>query len=422
MRPWVKRTTWVAMGVGAAALIGWSFIPRPIAVDVARIERGAMRVTVDQDGRTRVKERYEVTAPLAGMLRRIDLKAGAAVETGKTVLAVIEPNLPSLMDPRERRIAEARVRGTEAAVAQAAPRIAQAEAELGQAKVDSARARRMAEKSAASPDEVEKAELAVVARSAELQSLRSALAVARFELQQARSALLASGSSLQDGQDSAPDELPSPGESPALVEILCPCDGRVLRVLRESAGPVVAGAVLLEVADVRRLEAVIDVLSRDAAAIRPGAAVTMERWDNAGGARGGDLAGIVRTIEPSAFTKISALGVEEQRVNVIVDFVDLSQRDAQFLGDGFRVDARIVVWQDADAVKIPTGAMFRDGERWAAYLVRDRRAVLAPLTIGRMSGLEAQVIDGVLPDDAVILHPTDKIKNGVKVTPRDSAE
>jgi HlyD family secretion protein len=400
-----KKLTWTVLGGAFVALLGYAFVPKPVEVDLAEVERGAMRVTVDQDGKTRVRERYVVAAPLGGRLARIPFKAGDPVEARKTVLAIVEPTPPQLLDARAREEAEARVRWSEAALRQAEPDIARAEARLEQARLALSRRREVATSQAISLEELDQKTLAVSEREAEVRMAVSARDVARFQLEQAKAVLVRA------------TETVSPGESTAF-EVFSPIDGQVLRVIRESESPVTPGTALLEVGDVRDIEAVIDVLSRDAVKVKPGAAVLLERWGGNPDAENGVLRGRVRRVEPSGFTKISALGVEEQRVNVIVDFVDpIEKRPA--LGDGYRVDARIVVWEQPEVTRIPSGALFRTGDNWSTYVAtREGRARLQHLRLGRMNGMEAEVLDGVQPGDRVILHPSDKIKHDVAVTER----
>lgn len=392
----VRRLIWIVILVSIAALTAWAFMPAPVAVDLATASRGPMRVTVDQDGKTRVKERYTISAPLAGELRRIPLKAGDRVRANQTLLAVIDPTPPSLLDARTRAEAQARVSAAEATLQQSEPHIESARAQLAQAQIDFQRLATAADRGAASPDERDKAQLAVQVRESDLRAAQAAREVARFQLRQAQAALALTDQGAASSQ-------------PAPFEMRSPIDGSVFRVIEESRTPVTAGMPLLELGDLTQLEAVIDVLSRDAVNIHPGATVYLERW-------GGDqpLAGRVRHVEPSGFTKISALGVEEQRVNVVVDFVDPDHR----LGDHYRVDARIVTWEDNQVLKIPTGALFRQGEDWAVYVVDGGRAHLRSVKVGHTSDTDAEILGGLRPGDPVIAHPSDKVHDQVRVVPR----
>jgi HlyD family secretion protein len=393
-----RRIGWVLTALAAIALLAWAFYPAPIEVDAAPVQRGLLRVTVDQEGRTRVRERYVIASPVAGTMRRIELKAGDPVVAGQTVLAVIEPLPPALLDARSREELAARLRAAEAALRQSQTMIDRAEAELRYAQIEHRRIARLAESGAASSDELQTAALRVTVREAELRAARFGREVAQFQVEQARAAMLHA------------DRAASP--QPAAITIRSPVDGRVLRLIQESQTPVVAGQPLMEVGDPADLEVVVDVLSRDAVRIVPGAAVYFERW-------GGDveLRGAVRRIEPSGFTKISALGVEEQRVNVIVDLA-MAPGQLALLGDGYRLDARIVVWERPDALCIPTGALLRRGEQWAAFVINAGRAQLRPLRIGQSNGLIAEVLEGVAEGETVILHPGDRISPEVLVRAR----
>lgn len=398
----IKKFSWYLIALAVLVMIVFAFIPKPVEVDVAHVERGLMRVTVDQDGKTRVKERYVISAPLMGRLVRVNLDAGDSVEAGKTVVVSIVPTPPELLDPRERDEAEARVRAGEASLAQAEPMIVRAQAQRDQAIVDLDRARAMG--SAASQEELDEKALAVAVREAEFKAATFARDVAKFQLEQARAAL--ARTAVNSGNS------PSASNDDPVFQIRSPVDGYVLRVMQESEMTVTPGTALLEVGDIRELEAVIDVLSRDAVNVRPGSPVLLERW---GG--GEPLRGTVRRVEPSGFTKISALGVEEQRVNIIVDFTDdLAARKT--LGDGYRVDARIVIWERPDVLKVPVGALFRNGADWHAFAIANGRAADRKLQLGRMNAEEAEVIDGLADRDVVILHPSDKIKDGVSVVER----
>jgi HlyD family secretion protein len=361
----------------------YSFIPVPIQVDVAIVERGSLLMTVDREGKTRVREPYVVSAPLAGRITRIELHPGDRVEQDQTVLAVIEPGDPSLLDPRARAEAEARVRAAEEASKLA-------EMNLQQARSEAERARRLGAARNISEEEFERA----------LYRERAAnfsLHIAQFEHQVALAAL-------QSTQPLKPGETHAPH-----LEIRSPISGSVLEVLQESSRTIPVGTELLKIGDTSHLECVIDVLTTDAVKIPYGAPVFLEHW-------GGEqpLAGRVRLIEPAAFTKVSALGVEEQRVNVLVDFTEPRER-WQMLGDGYRVEARILIWKGDDVVKAPAGAFFRQGETWSVYRVVDRRAQRTRVEPGRTNGLETQILSGLAEGDTIILHPSDRIADGVRV-------
>jgi HlyD family secretion protein len=390
----------IAGGLLVLALLVWAFLPQAIDVDVGKVERGTLRVTVDHEGKTRVRERYLVSSPLSGRLQRVTLRPGDRVEASRTVLAVVEPADPALLDVRARTQAEKRVEGAIASRKQAVANLEKARTNHIQARKDLDRADRLLINRTISEHEYDNAVYREHATSAELRAAEFALQIAQFELEQAQAALL----------HARPR---SPGEhEPYRFEIRAPVGGVVLRVFQESETVVEPGARLLEVGDTADLECEIDVLSADAVKIRPGARVLLEQW-------GGDrpLQGRVRVVERAAFTKISALGVEEQRVWVIVDLTDPVAARAT-LGDGYRVEARIIIWEGADVLKAPAGALFRRGEEWAVFAVAGGRAVLRPVKVGRSNGMETEILEGLDENEPVILHPSDRIKDGVSVKPR----
>jgi HlyD family secretion protein len=383
----------------AAGLV-YAFLPRAVRVDVMTVTRGTLQVTVNEDGRTRIKERYIVSTPLGGRLLRVELKAGDAVEAGKTLLTAIEPTEPELLDPRTRAQAEARVKSAEAVRNQAVPLLERARTAHEFAHTELERARRLYQEETLSRQELDNAEQKERTTAEELKSAQFAVQIADYELELAKAALLrtATGGSGNSNSWHFP--------------ILSPISGRVLRVFQESSAVVPAGERLLELGDPADLEVEIDVLSADAVKIKPGAKVFLEQW-------GGDapLLGRVRLVEPSGFLKISALGVEEQRVNVIVDFTDpLEKRPT--LGDAFRVEARIVIWESDNVLKLPAGALFRDGDDWAVFVVAEGRAELQRVKIGQRNDLEAEVADGLASGARVIVHPSDRVRDGCSVKPR----
>ncbi len=325
--------------------LGFAFWPEPVDVDLAKVERGSLQVTVDEDGKTRIREKYVVSAPLVGRLLRINMEAGDPVVAGKTLLATIEPRDPDLLDARAVAQAEARVKASEATLKKMEPMFEEVRAAQAFAEAELTRARKAAVSNAVSKSELENAEYVFRQKSEEMRSTRIQEEIARFELEQAEAALLRTKPREDDAVGSTAN-----GNGGWTFTIYSPINGRVLRVLQESAAVVNAGTPLLELGDPLDLEVEVDVLSRDAVKIHPGARVLLEHW---GGEK--PLVGRVRLVEPSGFTKISTLGVEEQRVNVIVDFVD--PPDARTaLGDGFRVEARVVIDEAKDVLKVPTSA------------------------------------------------------------------
>jgi HlyD family secretion protein len=382
--------------VAAGLVLG--FMPRAVPVDIATVGRAPLTVTVEEEGKTQVRERYQVAAPVAGYVRRIDLKAGDAVAVGQ-VLAVIEPARSVALDPRTRAQAQAQASAAQAAlaVAQQNARAATAAAELAQQ--ERSRAESLQQSNFLSAQALDTARSAETrARAAQLAS-ENAVKVARFELDMARAAI-ASVARLQAG-----------GSAEQFL-VRAPVASRVLKLLHESEGPVEAGQPLLEIGDPESLEVEVEVLSTYAVKIAPGSRVILDRW-------GGDqpVQGTVRVVEPSGFTKVSALGVEEQRVRVIVDFT--SPREAwQRLGDGYRVDARFILWEGKDVLQLPTSALFRHGEGWAVFAVKGGRARLTPLEIGQRAGLATQVLSGLGAGAQVVSHPDDTLSDGARVRPR----
>lgn len=399
----VRRLRTVAMVVvvlGLAAAVAYALWPRPVTVESAVVHRGGLRVTVDEDGRTRIKERYVVSAPLAGRLARIALREGESVVEGETVIAVIEPTDPSLLDPRMRAEAEARVRAAQAALDRASAELARASEALELAQTELHRLREAEQQGGGSGIELARAEATARIRAEEARAAGFAREIAQYEVDLARAALL---SSTQE-RGSAPEDWQ--------FEIPSPVSGRVLRVIQKSEAVVNAGTPLVELGDPRDLEVIVDVLSSDAVAIRPGAEVSLEDW-------GGEepIRGLVRLVEPAAFTKISALGVEEQRVNVVIDFAEPPEA-RRGLGDAYRVEARIVIWEGTDVLKAPAGAVFRDAESWAVFAIESGRAVLRHIDIGKRTGREVQALSGLEEGDRVVVYPGDRVRDGVRVRTR----
>jgi HlyD family secretion protein len=397
MRPFFRRLFLVLVVLAVAGGLAWSFWPKPVEVDLATIESGPLAVTVNEDGRTRIRERYVVSSPMGGQLIRVELRPGDIVRRGETVVATVRPQAPSMLDARQLARARARVLAVEAAVKRSGKNLNAAKVAFDFAKSEVQRARSVARERVISKAELDNAEMNFRMKSEEYEAANFAAEIARYELEQARAAL--EYSELKPGAATVTED----------YEIQSPIDGLVLRVLQESATVVVPGSTLVELGDPKDLEIEIDVLSSDAVKVRAGQNVIIEHW-------GGEatLHGRVRLVEPSGFTKISALGVEEQRVNVIVDLNDApEQRPA--LGDGFRVEARIVIWESENVVKVPLGALFRRGDEWAVFVVENRSAVLRTIKTGHRSTFEVEVIQGLKPSDRVILHPSDKIQDGVKI-------
>lgn len=406
--------------------LGYSFMPQPVDVDLEVVKRGTLRVTVDEDGKTRIRDKYVVSAPLSGRILRVDLNEGDKVVTGETRLTTIEPVHPDLLDPRSLAQAEARVKAAEASLRQIEPMLADARAAQDYAEAELQRLRQADRGNAVTDSELEQAEMLYRQRSEGLRSAHIAEEIARFELEQARSALIRTRPDADEQSRSAarPTEATKRnGESGAdaitpLADgawnfpIYSPIDGSVLRVLQESAAVVTPGTPLIELGDPTDLEVEVDVLSRDAVKIEPGDAVLLEQW---GGEK--PLNGRVRLVEPSGFTKVSTLGVEEQRVNAIIDIVDPFEVWAA-LGDGYRVEARVIIDEAENALIVPTSALFRVGKENAVFVVKEGIAQQQIVEIGRQNGLEAEVLAGLSEGDVVIVHPSDQVEAGVAVRQR----
>lgn len=386
------------LGLAVAAGLAYGFLPRPALVDVASAERAPLAVTVEEEGKTRVTERYLVSAPMSGYARRIDLKVGDAVTRGQ-VLAVLEPARSDALDPRSRAQARAQVSAAEAALAAARENARAATASAQLARLELERSEKLVQASFLSKQAVDQARTNMNRTQAAEQAAAHQVGVARFQLDTARAALARSAALLAGG----------PAET---LSVRAPVQARVLKVVHESEGTVQAGQPLIEIGNPETLEVEVEVLSTSAVKIAPRSRVILDRW---GGAQ--PLQGTVRVVEPAGYTKTSALGVEEQRVRVIVDFT--SQRDAwQRLGDGYRVEAVFVVWEAADVLQVPTNALFRHNSGWAAFVVQDGRARLRALQIGQRTGLRAQVLAGIKAGEQVVTHPDDKIRDGARVRAR----
>lgn len=393
---WPGRLLLLVVVLMAVAGMVWAFWPAPVAVETAQVARGRFEETIAAEGKTRVRERYIVSATIAGALLRIDLKDGDPVTAGQIVASVL-PNRAPLLDTRTRQEAEQRLGAAEATVARATALAVQAEAVVRQANVDAERSRTLVAQGSVSRTRLERDALALHTALRELDAARSAQHAAEHEMEAARAALLVEA---DHGQVVPPWPIRSP------------VAGDVLRVLQKSAGPVALGAPLLEIGDPADLEVVADVLTTDAVRIHPGDAVHIDGW-------GGDktLRGVVRLVEPGAFTKLSALGVDEQRTNVVIDVTTPFAQRAS-LGDAYRVDVRIVIAALDNALTVPTGALFRDHDGWSVFVVANGQARRRAVTLQYRSLSEAALAKGLTAGDQVILFPGDTIADGVRVARR----
>ena len=369
----------------------------PMDVDVAEVTEGPMRVTINDEGETRVRDMFVISAPINGRLMRIDLDAGDPVIAGKTVVARIMPAQPDFLNARSEAETRAQIRSLDAVVQSATARIAQAEADRKLAaanfeRIDALYARGFATKTAH-----DAARAARDSSAARLTEARGAAESARFELRALRARLMT----------------PSASSSGGNLAVFSPVSGSVLRLTHESETPIAAGTPVIEIGDPADIEIVTDLLSGDAVKIKPGNKVLIDNW---GGEK--PLAGKVQRIEPFGFTKVSALGVEEQRVNVIIDFTDpIAAR--QRLGHGYRVIVRVVEWEGKEVLQAPISALFRNKGQWSVFVMRGGQAALVPVKIGRMNDERAQILRGLKAGDNVILHPSEKIDEGTRIRLRE---
>ncbi len=395
MGAYAARIFWFVVAAAAVAIITWMLMPQPVTVETARVITGHFAATVDEDGKTRVRERYVVAAPLAGRSSRIALKVGDQVKAGDAV-ATIQPAPAPLLDPRARREAEERLSSAEAEFKRTQAVIEQARAEAAKAKLDLDRARMLELRGVATPETLERNTLAAQVADRELRAAEFRNEAAAHEVEQIR-ALIARYGQVNSG----------PVES---WTVTAPVTGVVLAVRQESETIVSPGTPLVDIGNPHDLEIVVDVLSSDAVEIHPGAAVAIEHWGGSGA-----LEGRVRRVEPTAFTKLSVLGVEEQRVNVVIDITSPPDRWTG-LGDSYRIEARITVFSRDNATIVPAGALFRQGKDWKVYVVADGRAELRVVEILRRGARTAAIASGLKPGETVIVYPGDSVAPGVQVT------
>lgn len=381
----------VLAGAVIALLTMW-LRPRPARVDTAKASRGAMQVTVDGEGKTRVRDRYVIATPVAGQLRRINLRRGDVVARGQ-VVAQIDPLPLAPLDPRQRAEATARVSAAEDAKREVDRMIERSKAIYDQARRDCERCELLVRTGDIPREELEKAQTAVTTSFREYEAAMSKAETAAHDVEAAAAALLAINQSQRP---------PTPA-----VKVQSPISGKVLGVLEESERVVTAGAPLLELSSPAKLEVVIELLSTDAVKVSPGALVLIDGW---GGSE--PLEARVRLVEPSAFTKVSALGIEEQRVNVVADLTTPSTA----LGDGYRVEGRIVVWRANDVLKVPISSLFRRGEGWSLFVVENGEARLRDVEVAQRTPLEAEIKTGLDAGTEVIVHPSNQITDGTSVT------
>jgi HlyD family secretion protein len=398
--PLAKPALLAALGLAIVAAFAAALWPRPVPIDSAPVARGPLTVTVDEEGKSRIKDVYVISAPTAGRILRSTLKAGHEVRKGQ-VVAVIEPSVPPFQDLRVRRELEALIEAARAAVRLAEAEVEAARSELGYAERELARSIPLSKSQVISERQLEKARLDAETRKAALARAEANRELRRRELESAIA------------RRTGPEQAPPAGvdENTPYVSVGAPVNGRVLKVLQESEHVVAQGTPLVEVGDPENLELVVELLSNEAVRVRPGAKAMVEGWG------GLQLAAKVDRIEPAGFTKISALGIEEQRVRVILALEgDPEQR--RRLGHDYRVFVRIVVEEAMDALLVPTGALFRKGNAWAVFTVESGRARIRTIEVGARNNQHAAVLGGLDAGARVILHPSDRVVEGVRVTER----
>lgn len=395
------RSWFWPIGLGALLALGLAFAlwPRPVPVDIVTVGEGSMAVAIEDDGLTRVREVYVLSAPVAGRLLRIEAHAGDTIEAQKTVIATIEPADPAFRDARAQRELEFSVSAARAGRDLAAASIRGREAELKLARQELTRIRPLVAKGILPKARLDSAEMSVASLEATLVTAQAALRQREFELKTAQAGLI----------------VPSDDEErkgPHRYAVRAPINGQVLRVVHESEGVVQVGQPLVEVGDPADLEIVVDLLSTEAVKVTPGNSVLITRW-------GGDgaLNARVRRVEPFGVTKISSLGIEEQRVNVIIDLVDPHLRWER-LGHGYQIDAAIMTWHTDRALQVPVGALFRQGDDWAVFRVVAERARLTMITIGHLNDDTGEVLNGLKAGDRIISHPGERVADGIAVVAR----
>lgn len=399
-----RAVLWVALALLLGIGLAYAFWPRPVAVDFVLAGEGPLVVTVGDEGETRVRDVFVLSAPVTGYMRRIEHDVGDLLEADLTEVAQIEPIDPTFLDVRSATQAEAEVEAAQAARSLAVAEMEMAAAELDFAEAELERARRLIVSATISERALDDAERVFRTKRAALSTAEAALRMRDWELERARAELV-SPATAQRSYDACD-----------CVVMTSPVSGQILRIHQESEGVVTSGQALIDIGNPRDLEIVVDLLSEDAVKVEAGQRVIIEDW---GGPE--DLQGRVRRIEPTGFTKVSALGIEEQRVNVIIDITDPPETWAR-LGHGYRVEVRIVLWESESVLKVPLTALFRNGDDWAVFVEDGGRARRQAVTVGRRTDLEAQVLDGLEDGVRVVLYPSDRVVEGVGLTARDDAD
>jgi HlyD family secretion protein len=398
---WKRILLWSLLGLVLLLTLVWAFIPKPVSVELITLQPGEMTVTVDEEGETRVRDIFVLSAPISGRALRIDAEVGDGVRAQETIIAEIEPTDATLLDPRSEAQARADIRAAEANLVLAKAAVKEAKAELDFARNELQRAKKLRTDAVISERELDDAERAHQTRQAALETADANRRARQADLERARAQLI------------SPTEARAKEGDCSCVPIRAPVDGRILKILHKSEGVVSAGAPLVEIGNPSDLEIVADLLSADAVKVEPGQKVIIDNW-------GGDiqLQGVVRRVEPFGFTKVSALGIEEQRVNVIIDFSSAREQWSR-IAHGFQVDVRIILWQGKEILCLPLTALFRDdGNNWAVFVDNDGTASKRKVTLGHSNGLHAEITKGLKSGERIVAHPSDKITEGASIEAR----
>lgn len=394
-----KRLIFILLGLAVVAVLAAMMRPAPLPVDLVGVAPSPLRVTLSEEGRTRVRDRFVVSAPVPGRVLRIDLEPGDSVVAGETVLATFLGADPNLLDLRVRATLEAQVKAADAALGQARASLAQTRSQRDFARSELERTSSLADQGIESPQRLDSARTELRTREDAVEAAEHGVESVRFELAAARAALL---------EAADPDTVSGEG----ILTLRSPIDGVVLQRHRESESVVPAGEPILTLGDPARLEVVVDFLSTDAVQMAPGQAVLFEQWG-----RDEVLHGRVRRVEPYGFTKISALGVEEQRVYVLIDLTD-PREEWESLGDGYRVEARVVIWEAESVLAVPVSSLFRRDGSWEVFVAADGRAHRRAVEIGHRNGVLAEVLEGLEEGERVIAFPSDALEEGVRIEER----
>ncbi len=395
-----RMLVWAPVLILLVVSLLWLFRPKPVAVDLSEVREGALQVTISDEGEARVRDVFVVAAPVTGLMRRVELEAGDHITANETVIARLEPSIPMFLD--ERAVAEARaaVDAANAATEFAQAQLRRAEAEREFSESELKRMRALASRQSVSLNDLDAAERQAKTAIAAVAEANASLRMRESEYVQARARLLNSSGAKMVAKDCD------------CVLVYSPASGSVLRVLQESEGIVAAGTSILEIGDLENMEIQVDLLSEEAVRVRAGQHVLVDGW---GGSE--SLAGVVRRVEPFARTKVSALGIEEQRVNVLIELTEPRERWGR-LGHGYRVQPSIVVWEENSAVQVPQSALFRDGEHWAVFAVEGGVARLRRVIVGQHNETDVQVVSGLAPGERIVLYPNDRIVDGTRLVER----